>query len=280
MRFDIMENIPIDKLKISDLNVRKSVNTRCESFINLRESIRVSGVRKPLIVRFKNEKYEIIDGQRRFYACREIGLRTIPCDIQNISDKQAIELSLIDSIRDGASREDVNPIDIAVGLQKLCDENSFVKAKDTVVIEVARSIGLSRAMAWNYLSLLNTAPEVRNMVARREMSVFTASKLSPLPIDRQKETAKVIKEMPNDMADRTIREIKKSGKTAKEVSENIYSNKSVIFEVRTPDRALYTFRIPENKFAAIPKAAKSNNVIVADYLKGIIEDWILKELRA
>ena len=92
-----------NKLYISDLNVRKEIDREVEedetSILSLSADIRKNGLINPITVRKKNDKYEIIAGQRRYLACKQIDMKTIKCNILDINDEDAEMISLSENIQ-------------------------------------------------------------------------------------------------------------------------------------------------------------------------------------
>ena len=112
-------SIPLNQLFVSMLNVRKALDAGEEdtSLDELAASIRRKGLLSPPTVRpCQDGRYEILVGQRRYMACKLIGLDPVPCLVrQGLSDAEAISLSLIENVH----RADMHPIDKANALAAL-----------------------------------------------------------------------------------------------------------------------------------------------------------------
>ncbi|MDR0425809.1 MAG: ParB/RepB/Spo0J family partition protein [Clostridiales bacterium] len=127
----------------------------------LANSIRIHGVISPIIVVPRDGgKYMIIAGERRYRACKKVGLPTMPVIVKNYTDQQIKEISLIDNLQ----REDLNPIETALAIRQLMDEYRYTQE------QVADRIGKSRPAVTNTLRLLNLAAPVRDMVAEGKLS--------------------------------------------------------------------------------------------------------------
>lgn len=87
----------------------------------LSDSIKQYGLNQPILVRKTNNRYQLIAGERRFRACILAKLQTVPSIIKNVSDKQSLEIALIENLE----REDLNPIDEAKGYRRLIQEFNF-----------------------------------------------------------------------------------------------------------------------------------------------------------
>jgi len=155
-----VKNIPISKITISDLNVRKNLDAGHEdsSLNDLAESIRKNGLLNPITVIKKGDLYELVVGQRRFLACQNIGFDTIPAIIRDdISDADGVTLSLIENVH----RADMHPIDKGRALQILYDTYGSYK-------RVSKESGLSTPTIKRYMALLNLAPSIQEKLSTRD----------------------------------------------------------------------------------------------------------------
>ena len=126
-----------------------------EELEELSASIKEHGVLQPIILKKGNSgKYEIIAGERRFKASKMAGLSQIPAIIKDITDKEALAYAIIENVQ----REDLSPIEEALGYKRLIDELEYTQET------VSKSIGKSRSHITNLLRLLLLPEEVQNMV--------------------------------------------------------------------------------------------------------------------
>ena len=126
----------------------------------LSDSIKVPGVIQPLIVQMREGYYEIIAGERRWRAARLAGLKTVPVLVRDYSDRDIMELSLIENIQ----RQDLNPIEEAAAYRRLIDEYQLTQD------EVAERVSRSRASVTNSLRLLKLDERVQNMLISEMLS--------------------------------------------------------------------------------------------------------------
>lgn len=126
----------------------------------LANSIKEHGVIQPIILVKKGSRYMIIAGERRFRAAKIAGLKTIPAIIREYNNQEIKEISLLENIQ----REDLNPIECAMGMKELMDLYHYTQ--DTL----AQRLGKSRPVITNTLRLLNLSPEVIKMVESGELS--------------------------------------------------------------------------------------------------------------
>ena len=150
------------------------------SLQELSESIKVRGVIQPIVVRpVGDSQYEILAGERRWRAARMAGLQSVPAVIREVPDEAALGIGLIENIQ----REDLNPLEEALGLQRLIRE--FQLTHD----EVAKAIGRSRTGVTNLLRLLELAAPVQAMLQDGKIDMGHARALLGLSGARQLEVA-------------------------------------------------------------------------------------------
>ena len=134
------------------------------------ESIREHGIIQPLIVRRVDGKLELIAGERRFRASRELGLKEVPVIVREASDKDVLEMALIENLQ----REDLNPIEEARAYERLSREFSM-KQED-----IAKRVGKNRATVANAIRLLDLAMSVQDMVSGGKITTGHAKVLLTL----------------------------------------------------------------------------------------------------
>ena len=125
-----------------------------DSLLELSESIKQHGIMQPLLVQDKKDYFEIIAGERRWRAAKMAGMKEIPVIIKKLSDREAVEISLIENIQ----REDLNPIEEALAFKRLLTE--FHLKQD----EVAERVSKSRTSVTNSIRLLKLDERVQQMV--------------------------------------------------------------------------------------------------------------------
>lgn len=127
----------------------------------LMKSISQHGIIQPLIVRPVNGKMELIAGERRWRASKELGLTEVPIRIREATDHEVLEMALIENIQ----RKDLNPIEEAQGYIRLAKEFNM---KQEVIAE---RVGKSRASVANSMRLIELHPDIQNHVAHGKLSV-------------------------------------------------------------------------------------------------------------
>ena len=141
------------------------------SLEELKASIQRSGVIEPVVVRpIAHGTYELVAGERRFRATQAIGRQDIPAIIRTISDKEALEFSLIENIQ----RENLNPLEEAKGYARLLDEFGYTQE------DIASAIGKDRATIANLLRILALPEEIQQGLTRKTVTLGHAKALLSL----------------------------------------------------------------------------------------------------
>jgi ParB family chromosome partitioning protein len=146
------------------------------SLMELAESIKSQGIMQPILVRpIGSGKYEIIAGERRFRASKLAGLEEVPVLVRAVPDESALAMALIENIQ----REDLNPLEEALGVQRLIREFNLTHE------DAARAIGRSRSATSNMLRLLNLAEPVQTMLLAGDIEMGHARALLALTAAEQ-----------------------------------------------------------------------------------------------
>lgn len=149
----------------------------------LAQSIKEHGVLTPILLNRRGDHYEIVAGERRWRAAKLAGLSSIPAIVRSFSEQELMEASLIENIQ----REDLNPIEVALGYRRLIDE--FRMKQD----ELARRLGKNRTVITNSLRLLKLDEKVQGMVMEGSLSEGHARTL--LGLEDKKKQAEAAREV-------------------------------------------------------------------------------------
>jgi ParB family chromosome partitioning protein len=163
-----VQKIPLSSIVPSPLQPRAEF--RPDHLQELVESIREKGVIQPLIVRKVGDKYELIAGERRWRASTELGLPEAPAIIREASDREVLELALIENLQ----REDLNPIEEAAAYERLSHDFGLTQE------DISKKVGKSRASVANAMRLLDLAPDVQSLLKHGRISVGHAKVLLSL----------------------------------------------------------------------------------------------------
>ena len=161
--------VPIEQLQRGTYQPRRSFAQ--EALQSLAESIRAQGILQPIVARaLASGGFEILSGERRWRAAQLAELPTVPVVIKDVSDEAAIAIGLIENIQ----REDLNPVEEALGLKRLQEEFGLNQE------QVASAVGRSRPAVANLMRLLQLESEVLGLLERQEIDAGHAKALLAL----------------------------------------------------------------------------------------------------
>jgi len=163
---DTLRTLPVGQLQPGKYQPRSYMNE--EALQTLADSIAAQGIMQPILVReVAPEKYEIIAGERRWRASQKAGLAEVPVLIREIADEAALAMALIENIQ----RENLNPLEEAMGIKRLIDEFEMTHEK------AAEAVGRSRVAVSNLLRLLTLTPMVQDMLLDNQIDMGHARAL-------------------------------------------------------------------------------------------------------
>lgn len=172
-----MRRVGLEQVIPSPLQPRKEF--QAEHLRELMESIREHGIIQPLIVRQVNGKLELIAGERRWRASRELGLAQVPVIVREASDRDVLEMALIENIQ----RENLNAIEEAHAYERLSKDFSMRQE------DIAQRVGKNRATVANAMRLLDLPSVVQTMVSQSRISTGHAKVLLSLKTAADQESA-------------------------------------------------------------------------------------------
>ncbi len=153
-----IQDIELSKIKPNSFQPRHQFSE--ESIHELASTLDKDGLLQPIVVREKEGNYEIIAGERRLRAAKQLAWAKIPAIVNNMDDSQAASLALIENLQ----REDLNPIDEAQAYSNLMKLNNLTQTT------LAQNIGKSQSYVANKLRLLKLTPKVQSYLASGEIS--------------------------------------------------------------------------------------------------------------
>jgi len=206
------EDIPVKMVLTGDIignEYQPRSNFNREALNELKISIKERGIIQPLLVSKFRGKFQLIAGERRLRAARELNLEKIPVLIKKIKgDEDLVELALIENIQ----REDLNPIEKAQGYKRLIDE--FKLTQD----EVSEKVGKDRSTISNTLRLLELEEKIKNLIFRGEINFGQGKAL--LAIEDPKERIRLaLLAAKRGISVRELESIASSGKIKKRKKE-------------------------------------------------------------
>ncbi len=179
----------------------------------LADSIRALGIIQPITVRKESDgKYIIISGERRWRASQLAGLKTIPAYVREVDDQNLHEMALVENIQ----RQDLNPIEVALSLQRLIDECNLTQ--DTL----SARVGKKRSTIANYMRLLKLPLEIQSAIKDEYISMGHAKAIASAPESLQigllKKTIK--KNLSVRQVEELVRKLSEKGSEAQAMEED------------------------------------------------------------
>ena len=157
---DLIKEIEISRIEANPNQPRTNFSE--ESLTELASSIKQLGVIQPITLReVRENKYQIIAGERRFRASKMAGLKTIPAFVRHADDNLMLEMALVENIQ----REDLNSIEIAITYQRLLEECELTHEK------LSDRVGKKRSTISNYLRLLKLPAEIQKGLIDKKLSM-------------------------------------------------------------------------------------------------------------
>lgn len=189
----IREVIEEDSSKLMEINVFDIIpnedqprkNFDKDELYELSQSIKKYGIIQPLLLKRKNDKYEIIAGERRYRAAVDAGVAKVPAIVKDVSDEISSRIAIIENIQ----RKDLNPVEEAMSYKHLLDSQGLTQK------ELADEIGKSRQYVGNTIRLLKLDPRVLKFLEEGKISASHGKNLLSIKDgDKQyKEAMKIIK---------------------------------------------------------------------------------------
>ena len=150
--------IALSQIKTNQYQPRLSFDEK--KLQELAESIKKHGVVQPILVREADKGYELIAGERRMRASKLAGLKKIPAVIAKVSNTQSLEIAILENVQ----REDLNPLEVSKGYQRLKNEFGYTQE------QVAKSVGKPRSSIANSLRLLSLSPKAQTELEKGTIS--------------------------------------------------------------------------------------------------------------
>lgn len=187
--------IDITQIRPNPLQPREDFDP--QALDDLKKSIKEKGVIQPITVRRAEYGYEIIAGERRVRASMELGSAKIPAYILDVTtDAEMLELALIENVQ----REHLNPVEIALGYQRLIDECSLTQE------EVSQKVGKDRTTVTNFLRLLRLPYDIQQALRQKKITMGHARAMLSLP-DEETQMAVFYRAITEDLSVRRVEEL-------------------------------------------------------------------------
>lgn len=171
--------VPVAAISPNPQQPRRVFGT--DALEDLRSSIAEFGVLVPLIVRrLDGEKYELIAGERRWRAAAAAGLATVPAIVRDADNRESLEVAIVENLQ----RENLDPLEEAMGFQHLIDAYAFTQER------VAQRVGRRRPAVTNALRLLGLSDEIKRLVHDGKLGAGAARALLAVPEARRDAVAR------------------------------------------------------------------------------------------
>ncbi len=167
-----VQDVSVNEIVPNKYQMRSDFNS--SKIEELSETIREQGIVQPLLVTHKEGKYMLIAGERRLRAAKKAGLRRIPCIVRDVSEEEALVVSLIENIQ----REDLSPVEEAVAYRRMVKEFSMTQE------EISEKVGKSRPTVANTLRILTLPKDLIELIKEGKLTSGHARAL--LQIDNPK----------------------------------------------------------------------------------------------
>lgn len=180
-----LRTVPIADIRPNPYQPRRDFKP--EELTDLENSIRASGLLQPVTVRALPEAtgFELVAGERRLRAATRLGWTEIPAIVKALDDRQMLTLALIENLQ----RADLNPLDEALGFQRLIEEFALTQQ------QVADAVGKDRSTVTNLLRVLQLPDGIKRLLREGNISLGHARALLAMPTERlMLETARHIVE--------------------------------------------------------------------------------------
>ena len=252
----VME-IPIENIVPNPYQPRKVFSQ--SALEELSKSIKTYGILQPITVRVKDDKYELIAGERRLRAAKLANLQAVPAIINNMSDESSAVLALLENLQ----REDLNFIEEAMGYENLIKEHEFTQQ------QLAEKLGKNQSTIANKLRILRLPNEIKINLVEKDLTERHARALLKLPNE----------ELMREVLDKVIKSeltVKKTEKLIKDILEDLQDTQEP--EKKQNIKSAMAIRIYLNTmkqaFDAIIGTgieAKYNEVDKGDYMEVVVK---------
>lgn len=253
---DTLRTLNVSQLRPGKYQPRSYMNE--EALQTLADSIRSQGIMQPILVReLTVDQFEIIAGERRWRAAQKAGLTEVPVLVRDIADEAALAMALIENIQ----RENLNPLEEAMGIKRLIDEFSMTHEK------AAEAVGRSRVAVSNLLRLLTLTPMVQDMLLDNQIDMGHARAL--IGVEPAQQIMLANKVAQEGLSVREVERLMQQSPAGKQ------KNKEKV----QPDVAALQTQLSEELGADVVISTKSNGsgVLKLSYANlDQLEDWIAK----
>jgi len=243
-----IEDIDVSEISPSEYAVRSIV----ERVDELARSIQRLGLLQPIIVRANKVSFEIIAGNRRFRACKMLGLKKVSCHIVELDDKSAFEVSLVENVQ----RNTLNPIEEGLAFRKYVHEFGWGG-----ISELSQKISKSPSYISRRIKLVNLPQNILDLISQSSIDITTVEELLPVEDNHAKS---VLTELIRDenLSSRAVRQLVKNINTKDFDKDSIFIQLDTSNEYtrlcKSFDKAIIALRIAIKKLATMIEKIEDN----------------------
>ncbi len=194
----IVEEVSLSKIQPNPNQPRSNFSE--EKINDLAKSIEKDGLLQPIIVRPFEDGYQIVAGERRYHACKKVGLETIPVRIISLDELKAQEIALVENLQ----RDNLNPIEEAWGYKRLMELGQYKQ------VDIANAISKNASTISNSLRLLDLPEEIQEMMFDGYISAGHARAILSLPVEEEEKRIALAKKIASEGL--SVREAEKIAK--------------------------------------------------------------------
>ncbi len=261
----ILQEINVIRIRHPTIRLRRDLSNLEE----LASSIREHGLLQPIVVRPKEQEYEVVAGNRRLAACRMLKLRKITCHIVELTDKEAYEIALVENVH----HKTMDPLEEAMAFHQYVEGYGWGG-----VSELARRIGRSQEFVTKRIQLLRLPEKVQQEIIRQRITPSVALEMLPLERDAMEQVANFI--INNPLTKEEIRDIVRvTNKIEKPsgINDDAFYPSGVYV---SKDKIAYEkkLRMLDKTLRKSIAVMRSTLVSFDDIVNSVEDDWVLKEL--
>ena len=255
-----MESLEIKRISPS----RNALRSDLGSLKELAASIAEKGLLEPIVVRYDRGGFEVVAGNRRLEACKSLGMRSIPCHVVDLDDREAFEISLVENIQ----HETMNAIDEARAFKRYVDDYGYGG-----ISELAEKIGKSQAYISNRIRLLALPKGVREDVIRRRISPSVAQELVSLDSDSG-EIVEIIREQHLSM--REVRRVVKGRRGLGLRQDEEFASSDL--DARFPDLSERRAQTADRALARAVASLRMDTYRLGEVIDDVADQWVVNEM--
>ncbi len=259
---EVAEEVHTGKIKPANFRLRA-----VEDLHELQLSIRENGLIYPLIVRPLGERFEIVVGNRRLQACKNLKFRKVPCMIVDLDDKEAFEISLIENVQ----REALSPLEEAHSFKRYAQQHGWGG-----ISNLAKRIGKSASYVSRRIKLLSLPVELQQELLRQRKSSSIMSELLAIKDDKlEKEVSRFV--LANGLSEKDTRalvnSVKRGFNSDASIQRSVVRSSDTNSNAKSEERVLRKL-ITVLKIALVRSGdiiSESNELIDLDFKKIMME---------